>query len=420
MSAGTIGQPVAPSASQACGTLRVLYVHCSAGFTGSAKSLIELHSRLRERGVHASVLVPAGAAARAFAEAGMRVHASRGLSQFDNTRYGHYRGLRWLIVLREIAWLPASLLAMSRLRRERFDLVHVNEITVLPWGLLAGRMFGAPLVVHVRSLQRAPGSGWRTRLVDRWLRRRVDAVLAIDQTVARTLAEGLPLHVVHNGLARDEAARRAAQLPRPRPAQAALRVGYVGLLARHKGIHELIEAVALLRQRGVAVECLVAGVGVRQVSGLRGRALRSLGFDPDVAADLRQRVDRQGLRDCVRFLGFVGDVREIYPRLDVLCFASHLDAAGRPVFEAALFGVPSVVAVRDPPPDALIDGVTGVAIAQAEPALIADALQRLAEDEAYRQALGSRAQQWARATFAIDAAAESVLAIYRALLARRG
>ena len=45
-------------------------------------------------------------------------------------------------------------------------------------------------------------------------------------------------------------------------------------------------------------------------------------------------------------------------------------------------GVPSIVAVPDPKPDTIVDGVTGLAIAKPDPTLIADAILRLASDRA--------------------------------------
>ena len=88
--------------------MRILYLHPSATFGGASKSLIELFGVMRQSGIEATVLTPAGSAARAFTDVGMEVVSVRGLSQFDNTRYGHYRRLRWIIPFRELLFLPGS------------------------------------------------------------------------------------------------------------------------------------------------------------------------------------------------------------------------------------------------------------------------------------------------------------------------
>ena len=332
----------------------------------------------------------------------------RGLSQFDNTRYGYYRKLRWLIVLRELWLLPFSLLALLRLRREAFDIVHLNEVTLLPLGIVAKRMLRVPLVVHVRSLQRKPENGLRSKWVNRMLRRHADAIVPIDHTVSATLAEDLPLNIIHNGLS-------FAELPERLSAKDGdtVTVGFLGVLIPLKGIFELLEAMRVLKSRGVRIRCLVVGENARQLSGIKAWVLGKLGFATDVRADIEAFIRHAALEEQIRLLGFVGDVRDIYPQLDILCFPSHLDAAGRPVFEAAFYSIPSVVAVRNPMPDAILHGITGLAIPQPDPVLIADALQELAENAALRRRLGEQARVWAEQNFSIESNAERMLDLYR-------
>lgn len=392
--------------------MRVLYLHPAGAFGGASKSLIELYRQLAGRGVKGTVVTPTGSAQGAFAAAGLDVRVVRGLSQFDNTRYGFYRRLRWIILLRELFLLPFSLWALWRMRREAFDLIHVNELTLLPLGILAKRMWRVPLVVHVRSLQREPGEGRRTRWLHALLRRHADAVVAIDHTVAATLGADLPLSVIHNGLSVEATVPSGLQPPQDGPVQ----VGFLGVLVELKGIFELLEAMRILKQRGVNIRCLVAGENARELSGWKTWLLAQLGFGRDVRAELEALIERHELHRHVELLGFVADVRTLYPALDILCFPSHLDAAGRPVFEAAFYSIPSVVAVANPVEDAIVHEVTGLAVPTPDPMLIADALQRLAEDAVLRRQLGQQAKIWAERTFDIGANAARMHALYSQLL----
>lgn len=394
--------------------MRVLYLHPAAAFGGASKSLIELFGRLRKLDVEGVVLTPDGSVCEAFSKAGLEVRTVLGLSQFDNTRYGHYRRLRWIILLRELCFLPFSIAALWRIRRDIFDLIHVNEVTLLPLGLLAKWWLRLPLVVHVRSLQCTPGSSRRTRWINACLRRYADAVVAIDHTVARSLEPGLRLTVVHNAIQVDTSEQALQDALGDEP----VRVGYLGVLLALKGIFELAEAIRILKERGVRIQCVVAGENARKLSGLKAWMLRRLGFARDVRAELEAFIACHGLEQEIKLLGFVADVRALYPHLDILCFPSYLNAAGRPVFEAAFFGVPSIVAVEDPPPDSILHGVTGLALPRPDPVLIADAIQRLALDRGYRQQLGVQARIWAEENFAIARSADSMVAIYRSLLAR--
>ena len=397
--------------------MRILYLHPAGSFGGASKSLIELFKRLQAKGVHGVVLTPKGTASRAFTEAGMDVRFVRGLSQFDNTQYGHYRSTRWIILLRELFLLPPTLFALLKLRNETFDLIHVNEVTLLPIGVLAKQLLGIPMIVHVRSLQRKHCNGWRSRWINKLLNCYADAVVAIDHTVAKTLAGNLPLFIVHNGI------NLPVQVSAPASAKRGISdpvcVGFLGVLIPLKGVYELVEAMRILKKRNVQIECLVAGEDARDLSGLKGWVLQKLGLAWSVRVELEKLIERYSLHNHVRLLGFVSDVRTIYPRLDILCFPSYLDAAGRPVFEAAFYGVPSVVAVIDPMPDAILHEVTGLAISKPDPVLIADALQCLTEDVGYRQQLGLQAREWANKIFSIESNASSMYCIYMKTLSKR-
>lgn len=395
--------------------VRVLYLHPAGPFGGASKSLTELYRALASHGVFGTVLMPRGTAEAIFSEVGLEVHSIRGLSQFDNTRYGYYRKLRWIILLRELFLLPFSLWGIWRLRRRTFDLIHANEITLLPLGVVAKWVLRIPLVVHVRSVQRKPDSSLRTRWVNALLRRYADAVVAIDHTVAASLETDLPLHVIHNGLKVHKQSIKAYVETDDKT----VKVGFLGVLIPLKGIFELVESVRILRTRGVHIECLVAGENARQLSGLKAWLLNKLGFARDVRGELEILIKRHSLEDRIKLIGFVSDVRDIYPQLDILCFPSHLDAAGRPVFEAAFYSVPSIVALANPMPDAMLHEVTGLAIPAPEPLLIADALQRLVEAPEFRRQLGRQAKIWAEETFTVEANAARMLDLYRHVLSSR-
>jgi glycosyltransferase involved in cell wall biosynthesis len=106
--------------------------------------------------------------------------------------------------------------------------------------------------------------------------------------------------------------------------------------------------------------------------------------------------------------------------MDVLCFPSHYDAPGRPIFEAAFFGVPSIVAVRKPRADTLVDGVTGIAFAPGDAVALADAIERLARDRGLAARMGQAAREMAERTFDVTANASALLAVYRRVCAAPG
>jgi glycosyltransferase involved in cell wall biosynthesis len=403
--------------------LEVLYVHHAGTFGGASRSLLELIEGFPPGSVKPRLLTQRGAVAAIFRSRGVEVIESAGISRFDHTRFSHYRGRRWLLLAREVFYLPFTLAALLRARSKwrAIDVVHVNEVVALPAILLAKCVLRRPIVVHVRSVQQARAGGLRGRLVSGVLRRHADAVIAIDETVRRSLPADVAAEVIHNAYtprARAVPASGAAPLLPPRK-PGVLRVAMVGNPLAFKGVREFVAAARLCRERGLPAEFVLAGAGGSPRTGLLHRVLKAAGFVHDAAGELHDTVARDGLQQSVTLLPFTQDIDAIYANVDVLCFPSYLDAAGRPVFEAAFWRVPSIVAVREPQPDTLVDRETGLCIAPGDPAAIADAVAYFCArpDEAAR--MGEAAQRLALANFDARRNASRVLEVYRRVLSAK-
>lgn len=364
--------------------------------------------------------MPRGTALEFYKRVAEEVIGTSGISRFDHTRDSYYRGARWLVVLRELKNILPTIMALVKARRAwpNIDLIHVNEITEIGPALLAKWIWKVPLVVHVRALVHDDSSMIRTRLLHAMLRY-ADAVIAIDQSVRSRLPADLPVEVIHNSFTSDPQERpdrdyliRLEALPNER-----LRVGFVGNFLRSKGLIELIEAVRIVRDLGDPVDLLVVGGGVGGYRGLKSRILSTIGLNQNVERKVRAMIEEYGLEDHVHLLGPTNDIQRVYPHMDILAFTSHLDAPGRPVFEAAFYGIPSLVATSNPLPDTLNDGHTGLAIAQPEPALIADALLQCSANREHLRQLGQNAQLLAARNFEPATNMNELLELYRRTLA---
>jgi len=400
--------------------LSVLYLHPISTFGGASRSLMELLRGLPDKAVQPYVVVPRGQVADMMIREGYAVEQSGGIAQYDCTRFGHYRGLRWLILLREAAFLPTTLWTSYRVsaRWRNVDLIHVNEITALIAALLINALLHRPLVVHVRSVQQVTGIRLRRRLLEYLLRRYVDAVVAIDETVRASLPADMKIDIVHNSFtptASSEIPPAVADL-RNRFSKDSLRVGMVGNLLAMKGVYEFLEAAKICVAKGLNVDFVIVGINPRPLSGLKGFFLRRFGFAHNLEADIQRLIGSYGLDGRLHRLGFTSDVSSVYRSLDLLCFPSHLDAVGRPVIEAAWFGVPSIVALDHQVPDTFVDGKTGVAVPSRNPEVLAAVISRLygRRDEVRR--MGDAARQLAETGFDSQKNARAVLAVYQRAL----
>ena len=396
--------------------MKVLYIDGVGPFGGASRSLYEVVRALPKGSVEAYFVVARGTILTYYGELAKDVIATTGLTRFDNTRYSHYRGVRWLVVLREAFHLPFTILALlkARLRWGSVDVIHANEITEILPLLIAGRLFNAPVVVHVRSLARVDDRSMRCRWLNARLRKDADAVVAIDENVRATLPADVPVEVIHNSFTPEHAGtpdvELLGRLASLRPAS--LKIGFIGNLHRSKGMFELLEAARIVRAAGHDVEYLIVGGATRRQRGLKSWMLERLGLAQDVQAELPDRLARYGLTDSFHLFGATSDIQRVYESIDVLCFPSHFDAPGRPVFEAAFSGVPSIVAVRSPRPDTLVPGETGIAVPGHDPVKLAEAVAYFAESRAEVGRMGANARRLATRNFDPRTNAIKLLEVY--------
>jgi glycosyltransferase involved in cell wall biosynthesis len=400
--------------------IKILYIDGDGPFGGASRSLFEAVRALPAGSVAPYFVASRGTALDFYEQVAKEVIATRGMTKFDNTHYSHYRGVRWLVLLREFFHFPFTVAALLKARKQwkQVDLIHVNEIVYLIPAMIAKRIFRAPLVVHVRSLARMEGNSMRTRWLNATLGREANAVVAIDETVRASLPAELPVDVIHNSFTAKLAPKAdlalLSKLDALRPDS--LKVGFVGNLHHSKGLFEMIEAAKLIRQACRNVDFLIVGGVTMQDKGLKAWALARAGLAQNVRSELAARVAREGLSDSFHLLGATLDIKCVYDRLDVLLFPSHFDAPGRPIFEAAFSSVPSIVSLNKPRADTLVHGETGLAIPARNPSKLAEAILYFADNPAEVQRMGVNARQLANANFDPAANAGKLLAVYSSVI----
>ena len=184
------------------------------------------------------------------------------------------------------------------------------------------------------------------------------------------------ISVVYNGV--ENRATTAARAEKPT-------IAYVGRLKPYKRVELLLEAVAVLRERIPEIRLVIAGTG-----------------ESDAA--LRARVLTLGIDAHVTFEGFVSEDRkhEIMANAWVFAMPSEMEGWGLTVIEANACGTPAagfpVPGVRE----AIVDGTSGLLVADGE--TIDIALARILTDRELRARLqaGARARaaefSWDRTT----------------------
>jgi colanic acid/amylovoran biosynthesis glycosyltransferase len=175
----------------------------------------------------------------------------------------------------------------------------------------------------------------------------------------------------------------------------------VGRLDPIKGFAHLLEACAILRDRGRDIRCDIIG-------------------DGPLRHDLEARVDRLRLRDRVRLRGALPqeELRRFLYRASAFVLPSVVTPEGNrdgiPValMEAMAAGLPVVSTGVSGIPEIVESGENGLLVPPGEPAPLADALASLLDDPARRVRFAARGRETVERRFDVEQEAERLLACF--------
>lgn len=365
-------------------------VHSNAEWYGSDRSLVLLAEALRRQGWEVTVSVPSEGVLAATLRAADFEPLLVDAAPLRARVFGRVRLLRYFTID-----LPRSILRVRHLAR-RFDVVHLNT-SILLGGLVGARLAGRPTVLHVRESYVGRERQWRWYC--RMIRPFTSRVVATSNDIAEEVSVaglGDRTLVVHNGLEFSRPPTRSGGC-------AGGPVVTVGRINEWKGQEVLVDAVALLRDRGCTVPVELAGDAFPGQEHLEVR--------------LRELVARRGVEGQVRFLGYVEDVDGLLDRTSVFVLPSvRPEPFGLALVDAMSRGLACIATNAGGPRDIIDHRRTGLLVPMGDAGALAEALEELWHDRAMRERIGHAAALDVRSRFSIETTAARVADVYRELL----
>ena len=172
----------------------------------------------------------------------------------------------------------------------------------------------------------------------------------------------------------------------------------VGMLRPDKGQDHLIEALALLHQRGLDPKLCVVGSATAECA--------------DFERGLYRLVAERGLAGQVVFTGYREDVSELMQMGDAVVIPSLTEAQPRVAVQAFAVGKPVVASAVGGVPEIVFDGETGWLVPPAEPERLADAMAKVMTDPSVA-AVAAQARELAEKQMRFDHRMDQTLATYR-------
>lgn len=208
----------------------------------------------------------------------------------------------------------------------------------------------------------------------------VEAAVDLDRFVSRP---GMPRLAAEYGIGKDDFV-----------------VGVVARMQRHRRFEVFFDAITEVAAKVPSLKVLLVG---------RGTWMDEVAVKPAARKELAGKVIFTGYR---RGVEYVETLRCMSAKVFLV---PGSDGSCRAVREALGVGVPVVATKRGMLPEIVKDGETGYVVEETAEGF-AEALVRMAEDEALRKRLAKAARDDARARFSLPVQAERVEGIYRWLL----
>ncbi len=303
-----------------------------------------------------------------------------------------------LVLLRVLLLFPKSVYFARQLQALEVDHIHahfvwINGIAARIASDLTGITFS--LHPHAFDLFMRDQENVRRQL------ELADRVVTVSQYhrsyIARLCPRWSPaeIMVVHYGL--DPTEFEPCQSP---PEDSTLRLVSVGRLEEKKGFEYLIEACALLADKGYSFRCSIIGKG----------SLRD---------QLQARIERHHLQNRVLLLGARDQVavQDLYRHSDIFVLpcviASSGDRDGMPnvLLEAMALQLPVVTTSVTGIPELVHDGRNGFLVPERNAQALADGIERLINDPALRLTFGKRGRETVLAGFDIHQTAAQLARI---------
>ncbi|MBN1220762.1 MAG: glycosyltransferase family 4 protein [Anaerolineae bacterium] len=295
--------------------------------------------------------------------------------------------------------------SLFQVREFNPDVAHVFfGIPDGPIGWMLKRVYGLPYLISLRGadvpsdeVKRFAKQYKVLRPFIRWLWRDADALVAVSNGLreyAHDTAPDMPITVIPNAI------ELSVFTPPPkRGHDGPVRLLFVGRFNAFKNVETLLEAVHLLREKGIDnFELQLIGEGERR-------------------SNLERLTAEKELTRYVHFLGWVDRETIVarYRQADLFATATTWEGMPNTVLEAMACGLP-VVATRASGLGELVqEGVNGYLVDINDPAALAERLAELINNPYERQRMGKESRKIAEREFAWEYITEQYVEIYRRL-----
>ncbi|OGC11400.1 hypothetical protein A3K48_02650 [candidate division WOR-1 bacterium RIFOXYA12_FULL_52_29] len=381
----------------------ILFLEQFSSVSGGQKMLLQFIKGLDRTSYGPVVILPSeGELARELKKLGVKYYCS----PMGNLSLGR----KSIVDLISYFYHSISLIiiAMKVVRAENIDLIYAKAPRTFFWGTIAARLCRKPIVWHLHSIFK----GLELSFALLTAKLGVSLMIADSRVAARPFETGdlkTRIKVVHNGIETDCFHSLSDQVS----AKADWRLtsgdslfAYVGRITRLKGLTDYIEAASTVSKRMPKAFFFIVG---RVMFG---------GAEEDAYLEsIKTLIQKLGLTEKVKLIGYVEDLNRLYSALDVLVLPSVEPEAGPlVVLEAMAAGKVVIATDNGGQAEVMTNGQTGYLYRAGDREKLAELMISACLDKGKSRLIGERARSEVLRDHSLTKYRESILAVLREVI----
>ena len=285
-------------------------------------------------------------------------------------------------------------------------LLHGHKARMLGW--FAAKKAKIPMIGVSR--------GWTTEnwkigvynMIDKWMHRRMDHVVCVSQGQAEKVSRsGTPkdrITVIRNSIRTerfnsepDPAYRQNLESMFKNPPKFIL--GDAGRLSPEKGFDILIDSVSKIVKKGISVGLVIFGEGF-------------------LREQLQKQIDDLSLSDSVSLAGFTNELDKFMPHFDVFVQSSHTEGLPNVLLEAMAARTAVVATEVGGTNEVVVEGETGFMVPPNNANELADAIQKVLQDDSLRESMGTKGHKRVDERFTFESQSAAYWELFQKLQAK--
>ena len=312
---------------------KIFVVHHHKNFSGAARSMGELILSLKNK-IDFYVICPRGSSSSYFKKINKKVIEVKMVPRFNHFEIGHYTGVRWFLILRELyAFLYFFLFLIKlKLKFNKISFFHLNELELIICAPLINLFFDAKMTAHLRSRIEKKKGKIRSNILKKLIKKYLFKIITIDYDCYETTPLKKITKIIYNGIFHKH-------LKISKKNNSLLTFGFIGSFIKRKGIFELIKVFKNLDLKNYNVKLICVGN-----KGKNNFLLNFFYLEKNFNKFLYEENILSNKN--IKILPSTYNLSDFYSKIDVIIFPSYMNAVGRPVIEASWFKKPSIIGLN--------------------------------------------------------------------------